>query len=83
MEPYKIPEVKIMTLKTLVFVKNPAELTDTKALLGDNYDVMYENNPDDIEETVKGIVAGLNQPHCHLHSWESEGWVGYHIFISI
>ncbi|MDR2559577.1 MAG: hypothetical protein LBC86_08570 [Oscillospiraceae bacterium] len=83
MQQNQIPEIKIMTIKTLIFVKNPMELADTKKMLGENYEVLHENNPVDIEETVKRYIIEANQPQCHLHRWESDGWVGYHIFISL
>jgi len=83
MEPYQIPEVKIMTLKTLVFVKNPMELEETRKNLGSDYEVFYEKTIEDIEENVRKVIIELNFPNYHLHRWESEGWVGYHIFISI
>jgi len=78
----KIPKITIKTIKTLIFVKNPAELEDTKFLLRDEYDVMYENNREDIEKTVKNIISEINIPECHLHRWENAGWIGYHIFVS-
>jgi len=77
-----IPAIEVKTIKTLIFVKNLAELADTKRLLGDSYDVLYENSDEDVEETVKRYIADTNLPQCHLHRWENEAWIGYHIFIS-
>jgi hypothetical protein len=72
-----------MTLKTLIFVKNGAELEETKKMLGDGYDVLFENNYENIENTVRRYIAESNLPQCHLHRWESESWVGYHLFVSL
>ncbi|MCL2637595.1 MAG: hypothetical protein FWD48_04415 [Oscillospiraceae bacterium] len=83
MQQNQIPEIKIMTIKTLIFVKNQAELEETKKRIGSNFDVLYENNNENIEKAVTRIVAETNQPECHLHRFETTDWIGYHIFISI
>jgi hypothetical protein len=77
-----IPKITVKTLKTLIFVKNPAELEDTKLLLRDEYEVLYENNNAKIEETVKRYISETDLPECHLHRWENGGWIGYHIFVA-
>ncbi|MCL2697705.1 MAG: hypothetical protein FWE74_06460 [Oscillospiraceae bacterium] len=82
MEHNKIPEIIAMTIKTIIFVKDPMELADTIKLLGDNYEVLYEKSNEAIEEAVKRFVTGSGLPECHLHRFETTDWIGYHIFIS-
>jgi len=82
MEQNQIPKIEIKTLKTLIFVKDPAELEETKRLLRENYEVMYKNNNAEIDETLKQYIAETGLPECHLHRWENAGWIGYHIFVT-